>query len=217
MTNHHIRCGHSWARHTSLYLLVSDKSAIFPFTYFRSSMLCLALDLVRATHTRAITGVCTAIHTHLLLLLVVNNVPMAILRLLTRSRPINQTIQLAYDHNKYTLDKCLAVRRTEPVLHKLRPEGQTWWKADKKKLFYFHKQCSCEKSFWTKKNLLRLQENRPTHGFHAVCVCCMKQRLTGSYVLVKQWQHHHQRPVSTLQSITLVLPWPLVAKKWNYM
>lgn len=41
---------------------------------------------------------------------VVNNVPVAMLRLLTHSRPINQTIQRAYDHNKYARDECPAAK-----------------------------------------------------------------------------------------------------------
>lgn len=50
------------------------------------------------------------LYTHFLFSLVVNNVLMAMLRLLTHSQLINQTIQLAYDCNKYALDECMAVR-----------------------------------------------------------------------------------------------------------
>lgn len=60
--------------------------------------------------------------------LVVNNVLVAILRLLTHSQPINQTIQLAYDHNKYAPDKFFCSRENDPTVfqRRLRPEGQIW-------------------------------------------------------------------------------------------
>lgn len=113
MTNHHIKGGHFQVCHTSLCLLVSDKTAIFPFIYFRLSMLCVAFVRAHATHTHTQTRTRkrAQLHTHTFSFsVVINNVLMAILRLLTRSQPINQTIQLAYDHNKYALDECLAVQ-----------------------------------------------------------------------------------------------------------
>lgn len=62
------------------------------------------------------------------------------LRLLTHSRPINQTIQLAYDHNKYALDECPAVKRRGPNdSQKLRPKGRMWWKTDEMTLLCLHK------------------------------------------------------------------------------
>lgn len=65
------------------------------------------------------------LYTHSSLSLVVNNVLMAILGLLTHSKPIHQTVQLAYDHNKYALDECLAVRTVDLMLYR------SWCQKDK--------------------------------------------------------------------------------------
>ncbi len=104
--------------------------------YFHSS---ISVCRCRAWHSSAhmphtLTGTHRNVHSYThtsCLSLVVNNVLMAILRLLTHSQPINQTIQLAYDHNKYALDECLAVRRIDPKL----PRSWDWKdKCDRKQI-----------------------------------------------------------------------------------
>lgn len=77
--------------------------ALHSSTHVTYTLTCTHRNMHSATHTSSFS-------------LVVNNVLMAILRLLTHSQPINQTIQLAYDHNKHPLDECLAVLRMNPLL-----------------------------------------------------------------------------------------------------
>lgn len=89
MTNHLIKCCPFRCTTLSSDYWFQIK-AIFPLIYFRLVAVCFA-----CAHTHIDT------HTHFAP--VINNLLMAILRLVTHSQPINQTIQAAYDHNKYAL------------------------------------------------------------------------------------------------------------------
>lgn len=108
VTDHHIKHGHFGAQRASFYLLVSDKTAIFPFIHFHTSIPCYA-----ATQTLTHPKRSALLYTHTFSL-VINNILMAMLCSLTHSQPIHQRVQLAYDHNKYAQDECSAAGRNDP-------------------------------------------------------------------------------------------------------
>lgn len=141
-------------RRTSSCLLVSDKAAIFPFIYSPASI--WAQQLSTCAHTRR----CTVFSTHAsYCFLVVNNVPAAMLRLLTHSQPINQTIQRAYDHNKYARDEC-------PAINEMRLKWLPEAESKKDKLF-----CKKQVRWWGPGASRRSQTLALIIRIHSVWCC----------------------------------------------
>lgn len=132
VTNHHIKRSH-FRRNTlpSTYWFQIKRQ------YFHSSTsVCLFRISQPHKHSHPPRKVHRYAHTPPLFSPVINIVLMAMLCSLTQSQPIHQTIQLAYDHNKYAQDLCSAAGRKDPGVEIRRIDAIRWnWHIYRSNIF----------------------------------------------------------------------------------